>query len=66
MTETLPCSSCGKPTDIDALDAKPDPKVLAELVAAGVENARDGAWELGEPVLECEACYGPGWVHGRA
>lgn len=64
--EEFPCAKCGKPIDLNLLDAKPDPKIVARLLADGVceteREARDEAWGMGEPILECEECYGPGWL----
>lgn len=46
LGELAPCDCCGKLVDINLLDAKP----------AGPPHDK---WS--DQVLECEACYGPGW-----
>jgi hypothetical protein len=57
-----PCEHCLKPTLIELLDAKP-------TRLAGRRNTRrqlKKALARGEDFdrLECEACYGPGWMEG--
>lgn len=51
------CDCCGRPTPVSLLDSKPGPGhfTIAELNQASDE---------GRPFdrLECEDCYGPGWV----
>lgn len=50
--EKAPCAKCGKLTDYALLDAKPDPKQLAQGTP---REACDFT------LLECQSCYGPGW-----
>lgn len=48
--DVLPCACCGKLTEIDMLDAKPEPGEDPETA----DFTR----------LECRTCYGPGWLPG--
>lgn len=59
LAEAHPCHTCGKPTPIHLLDAKPAPgkwnrERLRRAADAGVDFKH----------LECEACYGPHWIEG--
>lgn len=46
-SDFLPCHGCGKLKHIDLIDGKPQ--------LGGDENS-------GFSRLECEVCYGPGWI----
>lgn len=53
---TTSCFSCGKPTPLHLLDAKP--KSCRRGPVTPEHENEDFDW------LECRACYGPGWVEG--
>lgn len=46
----VPCMACGRLTEIDLLDAKPEPGCDPDTAD----------WTR----LECEGCYGDGWSPG--
>lgn len=55
----LACDKCGKSTPVHLLDAKPGPgnftpEQLSRLADQGAHFTR----------LECESCYGPGFLVG--
>lgn len=53
------CMTCGKPTPIHLLDAKPERYRGVPLPKDYMEYENEGFdW------LECRSCYGPGWVEG--
>lgn len=58
--EKFPCNKCGKKKPLHLLDAKPKG-------SAGTVRALRMAANRGKDfdVLECKACYGPGWVRGN-
>jgi hypothetical protein len=55
------CATCGTPTHIDLLDAKPS-SVGPGFDMRGLTPAQEGEnWER----LECFSCYGPSYVTNR-
>lgn len=63
--DILACQSCGQPTHIDLLDAKPEStQFRLDVVDLGQINALRLAGDRGDNFerLECRKCYGPGWL----
>ncbi len=55
-----PCHGCGTMTPINELDAKPKRLAGQPTTAAMVAEAAENGEEF--DILECQKCYGPGWV----
>lgn len=79
--DILPCAACGRQTHIDDLDAKPDNLAHFERPRGWRDwllrifcptrwrlEALDRAADAGAQFerLECEVCYGPGYISLRA
>lgn len=63
------CAACGRPVHIDVLDAKPSSaQFRGEVQAFGQLEALSRAADRGEEFdrLECEGCYGPGYISQEA